>query len=242
MLIDNALGKFTFKGLPLSEIVRKAYDLKSEDQLTGLPNWTRSKRYDIEAKEDEATVNALEKLHGDEREKQLQLMLQSLLADRFKLQAKQETKEIPVYALVVAKGGVKMKPNTTPLPTSMNNGQFPPQSGPQVQVNPGRLIATLCSMSMFANALSEMGGLDRPVIDHTGLTGNYDWTLTWTPDQNAPPFMGAGGSSTSAAATSDSSDVSIFTAIQEQIGLKLDSRKEPAPVVVIEHIEEPSPN
>jgi len=241
---------FSAKSVPLSEILRLAYGVNSLSQLTGMPDWARSQRFDIDAKMDDATVQAMQKLSPEEAGAKELIMIQALLADRFKLQVRQETKEIPVYALMVAEGGIKMKLNTKPLPSPMS--ETPEGSGPNIRImGPGQttsnlvsLNASLISLNGIARMLSKDVGLDRPVVDRTGLTGNYDFTLSFTPEPDAS-LMGAGapagGGGTGEAVAADSSGTSIFSAIQEQLGLKLEPRTEPMPVIAVEHIEEPSP-
>lgn len=133
-----------------------------------------------------------------------------------------------------------MKLNTTPLPTSVEN-PLPPGQAPEIRMRPGYFTGHLCPASKIVDILSEMGGLDRMVVDHTGLTGNYDFELKWTPDQIDPAFRRASEDS-QGPGSPDTAGPSIFTALQEQLGLKLEPRKEPALVVTIEHVEAPTPN
>jgi uncharacterized protein (TIGR03435 family) len=124
---------------------------------------------------------------------------------------------MPVYGLSAMKSGLKMK---------VSDGA---RQGPNIRVQRGRMMVVGASMKMITNALSQMVG--RPVVDESGLQGNYDMELEWTPD-------GRPGEP----AAAETSGPSIFTAIQEQLGLKLESKKGPAPVFVIEKIEKPSEN
>jgi bla regulator protein BlaR1 len=212
------------------ELIRFAYNLRSNDQIAGAPTWVASKSFDIEAKEDEALVAELQKLPPADNTDQVRLMVQSLLADRFKLKVTHQMKELPVYALVIARDGIKMKPSD-------------PAAGPGAQQQMirmsgrGNLTGGDVPISALTNALSrqpETGG--RVVVDKTGLTGSYSWSLQWTPESAAP--LGAPGPNVAP----DSSEPTFFTAIQEQLGLKLESQRAPVDTIVIEHIELPSLN
>jgi uncharacterized protein (TIGR03435 family) len=195
----------------------------------------------------------LQKMPQEQRSQQIRLMVQALLADRFKLKATRQTKELPVYALVVAKGGVKMKeapappPNPSGAPPPLPTPGSAPRPGMIMMTGRGEVTGTAVPVASIANILSrqpETGG--RVVIDKTGLTGNYDWSLKWTPESGGPMGGGPGGpggpGGGDSAPPPDASGPSFFTAIQEQLGLKLESQKAPVEVVVIDHIEEPSAN
>ena len=210
-------------------LIEDAYNLQ-DSQLAGRPSWVNSERYDIDAKVPDSIVAdaVARKLTRTQQLDQIRLMLQSLLSDRFKLKLSHETKDLPVYSVILAKGGLKIAPITGP----------PPSPAPRP---PGQeSIAVFGPVSAFVGVLPllpEVNG--RTVLDHTGLKGDYLWTLHWTPENPDPTF------SDSAAATPprpDSSGPSIFTAIQEQLGLKVESTKDLVDVLVIDHIEEPSPN
>ncbi len=227
--------KFTTQGQTIKEVIKFAYDIKSDEQFSGGPSWIDSEKYDIEAKEDEATAGKLQKLPMEEHANQIRLMVQAMLADRFKLRVSHETKEIPVYALVVAKGGPKMKeepPATTP------DAIAHPRMFIQF-MGPGQLAGTNIGNGLLADALTRQPELGRLVVDETGLKGHYDWTLKWTPEQIDPMFRGPAGAP---APPPDASGPSIFTALEEQLGLRLEARKGPVEVLVIDSIERPSPN
>jgi uncharacterized protein (TIGR03435 family) len=149
-------------------------------------------------------------------------MMQSLLADRFKLTVHQETKEMPIYALVVAKNSPKLQPSKAEeTEFGGSRGQFLCQKVP---------------MSMLAGQLRRL--LGRPVHDETGLTGEYDFKLEWTPDE--PPANA--GTAEARTAPPDRTGPSIFTALQEQLGLRLESRKGVVVVLVVDRVERPSEN
>ena len=240
-------GRFVAHNVTLKLLMQEAYGVK-EAQISGGPGWIDSEHYDIEAKPEDSAGEAMQKLGPDQRKEQLMLMMQSLIEDRFKLTLRHDTKELPVYALVVAKNGPKFHETTTPLPA-----EPPPQKpegaqGPPVRMgimmsDRGHLNVTGARLDMFANVLSRL--LGRIVQDQTGLTGRYDFTLKWTPDESqGGMFKGAGGGPPPepAPSSSDASGPSIFTALQEQLGLKLESKKGAVDTLVIEQVEKPSEN
>jgi uncharacterized protein (TIGR03435 family) len=226
-------GRFVAIGFTTRRLIEFAYNVK-DDRLSGGPGWINSERYDIDAKEAESVAEALQKLPLVQRLDRMRLMVQSLLADRFKLKVNRQIKELPVYALVVAKNGPKL--TLTP--------QGPPRD-PDIAGGRGQFTGTAVPMSALAYSLAqlpEIGG--RVVLDQTALKGNYDFSLQWSPD-TTPAFSGGGPGDTArpaGAPPSDSSAPSLFTALQEQLGLRLESQKSPVDVFVIDHIEEPSPN
>jgi uncharacterized protein (TIGR03435 family) len=174
----------------------------------------------------------------EEHANQIRLMVQELLADRFKLKVSHETKELPVYALVVAKGGLKMKeesPATTP------DAAAHPRTFLQF-MGPGQFRGTNIGVGLLADVLSRQPELGKLVIDETGLKGNYDWTLKWTPEQSDPMFKRPNGAPPPNAPPPDTSGPSIFAALEEQLGLKLEPKKGPVETLVIDRIEKPSEN
>jgi uncharacterized protein (TIGR03435 family) len=190
-----------------------AYDINLHDQIVGLPGWADSETYDIEAKIAEADGPAFRKLLPMQRNP----MLQTILATRFHLVCHFETRTLPVYALVVTKSGPKLKPVQ---PAILPDGRKDPGG---IKMSRNEITATGASMPPLLHVLQMQ--LGRPVVDRTGLTGNYDFTLNWTPS------------------TADAeSGPSIFTALQEQLGLKLQPVKAPIPILVVDHIERPSEN
>lgn len=190
-----------------------------------------SERYDVEAKSSGGTdtdIRSMSEAQRDEFEKRIQMKLQSLLADRFGLAIHRETKEMTVYELVVGKGGPKL----TPAPA--DNGK-----GPRgMRMRPGAFEGMGATISMLAQTLSD--ATSHKVIDNTGITGNYNFKLDWTPTpgQMVPPP----GPENEALPPPDPSGPSIFTAVQEQLGLKLESTKGPVEVLVIDGAEKPSAN
>jgi uncharacterized protein (TIGR03435 family) len=235
-------AQFTANNVTIKMLMEEAYDIK-DSQLSGAPPWFESEHYDIDAKPEESVGAALDKLPPDQRKAQMMKMLQSLLEERLKLSLEHETKDLPIYALIVAKGGPKLKtsefkPSDKPanVPPQPNAGA-PPPGGIWIS-GPGHLTSTGIELSAFATVLSRVGDLGRVVVDKTGLTGRYDFTLQWTPDQG--PM--SSGPSAGSAPPPESAGASLFTAIQEQLGLKLEAQKAPMPFLVIKHVEKPSEN
>jgi bla regulator protein blaR1 len=224
-------------------LIRMAYGVE-DNQISGAPSWLSSQRYDIEAKPNEFEADQLQKLSPQDRSAAVGQMIQALLADRFKLTLHHETKELPEYVLVVAKNGPKMqeaKPDDT-YPNGFKGPDGRPGAG-MMRMMPGQITAQGVVLANLVRTLSAQ--LGSTVIDKTGLTGKYDFTLQWSPDMNQPSTMtagGAGGQGPGAAAPADSSGPSIFTALEEQLGLKLESQKGPVDILVIAHVEEPSEN
>jgi uncharacterized protein (TIGR03435 family) len=197
--------------LPVQVLVRYAFGIDEDSRILGTPSWLKEAYYSIDAKVSGEDAAAYSKLTQEQRN----LMLQALLADRLKLKTHHETRDLPVYALVVAKGGSKLK-ESQPDEAASAIVRFRGK---------GELDATSSSLESLPMYLTRE--LDRPVINKTGLTGKYDFTLRFAPGQSA---------------SSDSDAASIFTAIQEQLGLKLEPTKAPLDVLIIDHVEKPSEN
>ena len=242
-------GGISLTGIPVQMLLTEAFDVQ-DDHIVGAPGWVKNNRYDVEAKVSPEDAPKLDKLKFDER----RAMLLPLLVERFNLKYHHETREMTSYTLVVGKGGPKMKasevqppPNTKPADAATGakpgdpGAQQPQQRRMLRMMGPGRLDAEGSDTQMLARVLS--GQLGRTVIDKTGLTGSYDYTLQWTPD-NAPPPMpgGADGGTPHNDNGGDAVGPSLLTAVQEQLGLKLESSKGMADVVVIDHIDLPSQN
>jgi uncharacterized protein (TIGR03435 family) len=233
--VQTGGDRYSASGISVKGLIQYAYNLKMEDQISGMTGPVSNARFDIEAKIDEETVAELKKLSNDEANAQRRLLMQAMLADRFKLKAHSETKELPIYSMVIAKGGFKLK-DADPNDTYANGikGLDGAAHAGMMRVSNGTLTAQGISLSALANNLSLQ--LRRHVIDNTGLTGKYDINLTWTPDDN----RGAGAPADSGVAVD--SGPSIFTAVQEQLGLKLEPTKGPVETIVVDHVEMPSDN
>lgn len=227
-------------GATLHMLIESAYDVR-DFQITGAPSWFNSEKYDIEAKMDGSVAEELQKLSDEQRGAENWRMLQALLADRFQLKLHRDTKELPVYALVIAKTGLKLH-EATPGDTYPNGFKGPEGVGGAgmmfMEGNGGPVRGQGIAMANLVHLLSQQ--LGRIVVDKTGLTGKYDFTLQWTPDETQGPPSGPPGIGSTP--PPESSGPSIFTAIQEQLGLKLESQKGPVEILVIDHAEKPSAN
>ena len=216
IISDPGESHFRTVNLALRDLIQFAYGVP-DSQILGGPAWIDSIQFDIDAKSDPAVDAELHALPTEEARRRKQLMVQALLADRFQLKIHLETRQLPVYALVVSKDGARFKP-------SMTNG---------TTIDTGRTHLHIAgsddTIGILARELAQ--ALGRPVVNQTGLSGRFDLNLRWTPDD-------------AAASAPSSPDVppDIFTAIQEQLGLKLESTKAPVPVLVIDSVEKPSPN
>ena len=242
----------------LSMLMMRAYDVQGY-QISS-PAWFDSEHFDITAK-----------IPAGASKEEFRIMLQNLLAERFQVKLHRETKEMPMYALVTAKGGAKMTPSVeTPAPEDAAKGMgpmgepplppLPPRGGaggfPEMpKGRPGlaimfmngkmRLVGTQQAVSDLARMLG--GQLGRPVVDETGLKGKYDFTVDFTPEPGQglmrgmpmPPPGGAmgGGGTGGPAGDSQEGGPTLIAAIQEQLGLKLESRKGPVEFLVVDHAE-----
>jgi uncharacterized protein (TIGR03435 family) len=223
----NRPGKlFTIRGrhvmtinTTLSDIITFAYSLHAK-QIVGAPAWFSTDKFDIDGVPD---------VEGQPSSKQFKLLFQSVLTDRFKLTFHRDEKELSVYALTVGKSGPKMT-ETIHKPTDPVNFLF--------RGKPGALMVTNSTMKDFCDGM-QSAVMDKPVVDHTGLTARYDFNLNWTPDESQFESMGG----FKPPATEDpNAPPALSTAMQEQLGLKFDATKAPAPVFVIDHVEKPSAN
>jgi uncharacterized protein (TIGR03435 family) len=225
-------SRLTATNVSTKMIIEFAYNLK-DPQLSGGPSWINSDRYDIEAKLEDSVVEEQRKLTLSQREDQDRSMVRLLLADRFKLKVSQTTKLLPVYALVVAQHGPKLAQSIS-APTSGAAHTSAPKIG---LTGLGRIEMNGVPVSALADVLELV--VSRKVIDETRLKGNYDAVLHWTPDER-PTMFGTGEPAN--APRADSPEISIFTAIQQQLGLKLEARKGPVEIVVIDQVDRASMN
>jgi uncharacterized protein (TIGR03435 family) len=224
--------------VPLDVIITWAFGVR-KDQVLDLPAWAGAERFDIVTKSPDGQSPNMQ---------QTMRMMQSLLADRFNLKFHADNREGPIYALVVARRdgrlGPKLKANTVDcaayLAEKRAAGQVvvanglgdAPLCGPMVASD--RFVkASAKPIENLANALARQVG--RPVIDRTGLTGNFDYNLEWSPDLSATPSPDVSGAPANAG-------VPLVTALQEQLGLKLDSARGPNQVIVIDRLEHPTPD
>ena len=253
-------GRFTATNVTLRMLIRNAYQLQ-DFQITGGPSWLAEDHFDIVAKAESGDgVGDPFRAEQSGQPSRGQLMIRSLLAERFKLVVRNETKEMPIYALIVARSdgklGAQLKPSEVDCAALMAAGRGrgrgplppPPPPGPPsagapmqcgIRIGMGNMAVGGSPMTQVANSLSMFAG--RIVVDKTGLAGSYDFTLTWTPDQLPPRPPGAPEPLINGVPI-DTNGPSLFTAVQEQLGLKLDSQRGPVAVLVIERAERPTEN
>ena len=216
-------GKLSTTNASLQMLIGFAYDVR-DHQISGGPTWLDAAKFNIEAKApSDARIPP-----GPDGAAELRLMLQSLLAERFKLVVHRETREQQVYNLAVDKAGLKMKEAT-------NVGPGQPQG--LRMTGRGDVTGTAAPVPLLINFLSQQ--LGRSVVDKTGLTGKYDFMLKWAPDPGTAAGPRAGDD---AAPPVDASGPSIFTAVQDELGLKLQSAKGPVEILVIDGPEKPDAN
>jgi bla regulator protein BlaR1 len=207
-------------------LIANAYE---EGRIDGAPNWADSETYDLEAKLDPAEAEAFSKLNPDQRAHQLDLKLEELLAERTKLAVHRGTKEVPAYALVMSKGGAKFKEAKSSDP-DLTNGALR-MTGTQI-TGEGVPLASL------AGLLARQ--LGRPVLDKTGLTGKYDFSLQWEPEAEAGQSPAGGDHNLQSVPSVDAGG--LMAAVRSQLGLKLDPAKTEVEVLVVDHLERPSGN
>jgi uncharacterized protein (TIGR03435 family) len=190
------------------------------DSVLGLPAWATTRSYDLDAKIiDRKKVQALGAYRADDRVGLLGVMLRNALVERFHLKTHDAVKDVPAYALIVAMHGPKLTPGEPDDPTLPNGA---------LRMTKGQITATGISTTRLAQALERE--LGAPVVDKTGLTSRYTFSLEWKPDGQED------------ALSADALGPSIFTAVTEQLGLKLLPMKQPVRVLVVDHIEHPSSN
>lgn len=242
-LLSPSPGRLTLNCATVAGLILGAYSRYANGHtnfslpppILGGPSWINSERFTINAEgaghENRATMNGP--------------MLQSLLEDRFKLKIHRETRQAPVFALTVTKSGSRLKPFQDGTCTPVDYAQDPPPPAPgqppfcqnRIQ-NTAANLRTVHVPGTTVTTFSQLLGtiLGRPVIDRTGIKGRFDFDLEFAIDQSTPGFV------SEATPANPSVAVSIFTAVQEQLGLKLESAKGPREFLVIDHVETPSTN
>jgi uncharacterized protein (TIGR03435 family) len=235
-------GRLSVRNNPLRNLLLNAFDVRNF-QLAGLPSWVDSEHYDIDAK-----------ASGDPPREQMMEMLQALLADRFQLKVHRETKELPIFLLTAAKGGIKLQPwkegscivvqPGQPLPTPAAGqpalkpcgSNIVSPKGPNLEWNAVKI--DIVRLTMVLSSI-----LGHRVIDNTGYTGAFDLHLEWsrndTPVAISKP---AADGNVSPPPADDNTAPSIFAVLQQQLGLKLEASKGPVEILVIDHLEKPSAN
>jgi len=228
-------GRFSATNTPLRALILYAYDL-TPNQLEGAPGWLDSARYDIEAKPEAGAIPP--GAHGRAVWDKTKMMLRTLLAERFHLAIRREDRELPIYELAIAKGGPKLQKSKADCSADYFGCHG-------FAGNPTHLSGAGVDMADLAGYLT--GHADRPVRDHTGIDGVFDIKLQWNPLSSAPP---------PADDTPRSPDVekregprpdfaslpTLYAALEQQLGLKLEARKGPVDIYVIDHVERPSEN
>lgn len=208
-------GGINVVNVPVRRLIEFAYDAR-ESQIQGGPGWIGNTAYDIVARVEKAGGPAeLSKMTDNERrtlESQIRQRTRALLEDRFQLKIRRETREMPILALAVARGGLKIKP-----------GADGDQRPPNMRMGPGTLSAQRIPFQIFAQSLSRL--TSKTVVDETGAAGAFDFQLEWAPDL-----------------VPDAEGPSLYTALQEKLGLRLEPKKGPVDVIVIERVEKPSEN
>jgi uncharacterized protein (TIGR03435 family) len=242
-------GRFVATNVSVKQLLMSAYRVQ-DFQIIGGPGWIESDGFDIEAKPEEGAIPQQQGPRDPTAIDSMSLMLQSLLADRFEMKLHRETRELPVYNLSVGKDGPKFKaadpsqqsaPATAPSTTGTGRAPLPPGNmGTSVNNGRGEMNAHAVPMMRLINFLSQQ--LRRPVIDKTDLKDFYDFHVEWTRDQNAGAAASTAGGAPPPATLDAPSGPSIFTAVQEQLGLKLDSGKGPVEVLVIDDAQKPAAN
>jgi uncharacterized protein (TIGR03435 family) len=233
LLAPQPGGRLVAENVPLRALILAAYQLQGV-QLLGGPSWLDADRFDIAAKAE-----------GDLPPNQMLPMVRTLLAERFKLAVHTDTRDQPIYALTLSRADGKLGPRLRPSDANCAaaaGGAFPTRADPNrpppcgdFRMGPGSLIATGMTMAGLASRLA--GRVSRIVQDRTGLRGVFDLDIEFSPDllqQPGPPAANANPGAT------DSSVPSIFAALQEQLGLKLESTRGPVDVLVIDHLEHPT--
>ena len=213
---------FYGRSVNVVDLISFAYGLHAK-QIAGGPAWIQTDKFDIEA---------VPNFPGKPRRPQLEAMLQKLLAERFRLTVHKEQRELAVYAIVPAKDGTKLKPSGAPADAP--SGYDFPRIGSVAEMKVMHM-----TMAAFASALQRTV-LDRPVVEESGLKDRYDFTLTWTPDESQFIQFQGTGVSVPASGGGTAGPPGLFTAIEEQLGLKLQPKKEMSDVVVVDRVDRPS--
>jgi uncharacterized protein (TIGR03435 family) len=245
-----ASSRYEAAHVTLKELIREAYGVE-DIQIQNDPKWMDSDTFTVNASVDNATLEALAKLAHEQRKVARQHMLQALLTDRFHLVLKQETKELPIYSLTVAKDGPNLR-NADPKGTYENGVHFQNGGvvGPHVVyyefiAGAIKMKGQGASMDQLVERMNQKlsGQLGRKFVNNTAIAGNYDfdldfkvpWLTAFGPMANSMPLSDDG-------TASPSSEFSLFSAMQEQLGLKLKSTKGPVQILSIVHVEQPSEN
>jgi len=214
---DNNLT--TVQNYSLRALIKIAFDLRSDSQVIGGPDWVNKQHFDVAAKVDEAEEARMKAMKPEQSDHEYQIILRNFLIERFHLKFHSETRPLPAFALLV--DGPKSKLTPTPPPAD------PDKADDSVSIHNSHLEATGTSMDRLSEVLSNMREADnRVVVNQTGLTSKFNFTLDWTPDRGTPP-------------PADALYPGLFTALREQLGLKLEHQTIPVPVIVIDSVAQP---
>lgn len=231
-------GRFVATNVPLRLLIRHAYQLQ-EQQLVGGPDWIDSARFDIVAKAEGTHSPTLSGTAAP-----FQLMLRALLAERFNLIVHREARELPIYALVPVRSDGRLGPQLRPSATRCEPVSPTPDDRPACGITGGlaRLSGERVTMTQLAASLSLQ--VTRVVVNRTGLTGDYDFELEWTPEQLPPRALGTPADQPVRinGADVDPNGPGLFTALREQLGLELDAQRGSVDVVAIDGVEAPTPD
>ena len=218
-------GSFSARGVTLQRLIQMAYRIQ-DSQLSGGPDWLSTQKFDIDAKLKQAVADAILKQTKTQKNLDDQVALKALLSQYFKLAVHAETRNLPMYDLVVAENGPKLQESKEPR---------------MVHLEPGQLTSSGIPIRLLADELSHR--LGQTVVDKTGLKGSYAFTLHWTPDAGEQARVKAEGSPDAAApATAEPAGPLLAAALEEQLGLKLEPHTDRVPVLVVDHAEEPAEN
>lgn len=217
--LDFDGGHAELRRITVADMIRHCYGLTTNDQIVNLPDWAKHDRWDIKATEEEDISKQLE--HGtlDQRMALMNSLILELMHDRFGLRESKTTRVLPAYELTVAKSGLKAQPVDAAIQG------FHGLDGPD-----GHITSNGASMTLLVMRMGFMPEVQRhPIVDHTGLTGEYSWKLNWTPELTAPK--------------EEATDLpSLFEALQQQLGLKLVATKTAVPAIQVDNITKPSPD
>ncbi|MEK6396536.1 MAG: TIGR03435 family protein [Terriglobus sp.] len=212
-------GRAEMERITVNDMLRFCYDLTADEQIVNLPDWAKNDRWDIKATEEEDISGKLENGPLDQRIALMHSLMLELLHDRFALRETKTTRVLPAYALTVVKSGAKVMPADAVIKG------FHGLNGPN-----GNITANGASMALLVMRMSGMSEVQgHPIVDHTGLKGEFSWKLNWTPELAAPAAEGG--------------DLpGLFEALKQQLGLQLVSTKTAVPAIQIDSISKPSPD
>src|SRR3954470_18966501 len=240
-------GRFTATNVTVFDLVAAAYGGSlplDASQIAGLPSWAKSERFDVEARADDAAPT--EDSEDDEAIGAAFAMVRAMLADRFHLRIHDTSRQEQIYELVTGRNGIRaaLTPTRRDCDAIAHAGPFstpPPGADPAmwvpcgIRVRPGEIASAGGTLAQLARHLAPVADVRRQVIDRTGVTGRFDFTLHWTPAQAAQ-------AAASGAPSAVEAGPSLFTAMQEQLGLRLVAARGPVRVIAVERLERPTPN